>query len=81
LAQALVIGHDSASYLPTIPIKGSGDSPVNYLFERFISDDRILNHDFNQHSFIVAKSKIRSASAICPEAELRQSLFTELFTG
>lgn len=77
LCQAVLIGSDSVSHLPTIPVVG-GD----YIMERFTDNDRLLTHDFGRRSVKIDKDNIAiGQSAICPEFELKQPYFNQLFTG
>ena len=77
LCQAVTIGLESTSNLPVLPVSDS-----NYLIERFIDDDQVLTHDFDRRSVQVSKdSVLEGYAAICPEFELRQPYFNQLFTG
>lgn len=77
LCQAVTIGLESTSYLPVLP---SSDS--KYRVERFLDDDGILTHDFDRRCEDIDKSSVLEGyAALCPEFELRQSYFNQLFTG
>lgn len=80
LAQALTIGLDKNAYVPLIPV-ADNDSEPTYITERFIKDDLSLNPYFKEHLYKQPSSQVDIKAAICPEAELRFSLFTQLFTG
>ena len=77
LCQAVTIGLESTSYLPILP---TGNS--TYRVERFIDDDGMLTHDFDRRCVdINANRVLEGYAALCPEFELRQSYFNQLFTG
>lgn len=77
LCQAVTIGLETTSQLPVIPI-----SDTSYKVERFIDDDGVLTHDFDRRSVNLNKdSVLEGYAALCPEFELRQSYFNQLFTG
>jgi hypothetical protein len=44
--------------------------------ERFITNDRILSHDFEQRAFYQPLAKVSTNAALCPEAELRSTVYT-----
>lgn len=75
LCQAVNIGLDLCSHLPTIPTENG------YLMERFLNDDRVITHNFNDRITYVNQEDISvGSSAICPEYELKQEYFNNLFT-
>lgn len=77
LCQAVTIGLESTSYLPVLP---TGNS--TYRVERFIDNDGMLTHDFDRRCVdINANRVLEGYAALCPEFELRQSYFNQLFTG
>lgn len=77
LCQAVTIGLEQTSHTPTIPV---GDS--EYLIERFFDENRLLNHDFGRRVERISNNYVGIGNAaICPEYELRQSFFNQLFTG
>lgn len=79
LAQALTIGLDRSANVPLIP---TNDDPVKpYITERFINDDRELVHYYEDRIYKQESNKIDIKAAICPEYQLRSSLFNQLFTG
>lgn len=77
LAQAITIGLENTSHLPVLPTTTS-----TYRIERFIDSDGVLTHDFDRRcEDIDAKNVLEGYAALCPEFELRQSYFNQLFTG
>lgn len=77
LCQAVLIGLDLTSHTPTLPIQDS-----KYLIERFFDEDRLLTHDFGRRMAKVDSDNIGVGNAaICPEFELKQPFFNQLFTG
>ena len=90
LCQALTIGLDRQSHLPTVPVNlekvtnrslTSEEKLENFILERFINDDRILDSDYVSRLYKIKKSGILQKAAICPEYELRAPYFNQLFTG
>lgn len=77
LCQAVTIGLESTSNLPVLP---SSDS--TYRVERFIDDDGVLSQDFNRRCQDISNKDVYEGyAAICPEYELNQGYFNQLFTG
>lgn len=77
LCQAVTIGLESTSFLPVLPISNN-----MYEVERFIDDDGVLTHDFNRRSASIKSDRVLEGyAALCPEYELKQSYFNQLFTG
>lgn len=77
LAQAVTIGLENTSHLPVLP---SGVD--EYRVERFLDKDGVLTHDFDRRCEDIAKDNVLEGyAALCPEFELRQSYFNQLFTG
>lgn len=77
LCQAVLIGLDNTSHLPVIPVQGD-----NYIIERFFDNDRLLTHDFGRRVVKIGSDKINIGSAaLCPEFELQQAYFNQLFTS
>ena len=77
LCQAVSMGLEEISHLPTLPIEGD-----KYIMEGFLNKERILTHNFEERKVILSKDKItESATALCPEYEMNYSLFNQLFTG
>ena len=76
LCQAVTIGLESTSHLPVLPINNG------YLVERFIDDDGVLTNDFSRRYKTVSSDYVSEGyAALCPEFELRQPYFNQLFTG
>ena len=77
LCQAVLIGLDLTSHLPLLPIQDN-----KYLIERFFDDDRLLTHDFGRRAGKISSVTIGVGNAaLCPEFELKQAYFNQLFTG
>jgi len=71
LCQAVTMGIEVVSHLPTLPIKGG-----KYLLERFLTKDRILSHSFRDRCVELANTTVNPATAaLCPEYEMRYSYF------
>lgn len=80
LCQAVPIGFDPHSRLPLIPTL-DGDS-VKYLYESFISKDKVLTHSYDARVRYLSQNSIKKGfAALCPEYELDQGFFNNYFTG
>lgn len=79
LAQAMMIGNEQDSGLPVI--KGTNyDNVESWIIESYLNNDNYLTNTYKER-LLNAGSNIAINSAICPEYELRQSYFNNLFTG
>jgi hypothetical protein len=82
LCQALTIGLDNVGKFPIIPINNGG-----YIAERFLDDDRELTHEFSKRIFKGYSEEVsllgvkEGIAALCPEYELNQALYNQMFTG
>jgi hypothetical protein len=74
LAQALMIGLDKKSYLPVLPITNDQGS-IKFISERFINNSKILTNDFKDRLDYQEPTEVSHNAALCPEAELRSSLY------
>lgn len=84
LAQAFTIGLDKNAYIPLLKVNNiNGDNKQQWVAERFLDDERIISHDFKKrlYNYPEEYSGVMMKAAICPEAELNQSYFNQLFTG
>ena len=77
LCQAVLIGLDLTGHIPLLPIQNN-----KYLVERFFDNDRLLTHDFGRRTFEISSENMGVGNAaLCPEYELKQPFFNQLFTG
>lgn len=74
LCQAYTIGVDKQSHTPVIPYNGK------YISEAFLSKDRKLTHEYNDHIIELDKTDIDLA-AICPEYDVNPEYYNTLFSG
>ena len=84
LCQAVSIGLEGTSHLPTVPVKDTTqNNKTGYLMESFLNKDKLLIHDFNGRKVIIAPdSGIKECrAAICPEFELNSGFYNQFFTG
>ena len=88
LAQAFVIGHDTVSGLPVIPIKarsGKKDSAgsnqkFEYISESFTDSSGVLTQNYKSRLFYVNPDYVDHQAAICPEYSIRPELYGSMFT-
>lgn len=87
LAQAFTVGLDNNAFVPLLKVDYSKIDPNSeykerWIAERFLNDDREIVHDFKKRLYnYPPKGVIHTLAAICPEAEINQSYFSQLFTG
>lgn len=80
LCQAIPIGFDPHSKLPLLPVLDDGKT--KYLYESFISKDRVLTHSYEHRTRYISQNSIKvGQAALCPEYELDQGYFNNFFTG
>ena len=82
LCQAVSVGLDKMSNTPVLPIGNEvGDEVENYFAESFISEDRLLTHNFSQRIRKIKDYNVtKGGAAICPEYELNLPFFNQFFT-
>ena len=77
LCQAYTIGLDNQSRTPVLPI-----SDTDYVAERFLDNDQILNQDFDSRLYRFASdSYVTPKAAICPEYDINTAYLNNLFSG
>ena len=77
LCQAYTIGLDNQSRTPVLPI-----SNTDYVAERFLDDNQILNQDFDSRLYRFASdSYVTPKAAICPEYDINTAYLNNLFSG
>lgn len=76
LCQMVPIGLELVSHLPVLPIENN-----NYAIEKFFDSDRLLTHDFGRRLEKLEEGNVAPCNAaLCPEFELKQAYFNQLFT-
>jgi len=84
LCQALSIGVDNVSFIPTIKAQvfGNTSTPnIGYITESFLDKSDLLVHDFTSRLLVAAPGQTAVGGLLCPEASLRSTYFNEVFTG
>lgn len=87
LAQGMSIGLDKNAYIPLLKVKSSLLDPEYgadsmWLAERFLDDDKKIVQDYKKRLYKYPTNYPDNIkAALCPEAELQQSYFNQLFTG
>jgi hypothetical protein len=79
LCQAFMIGQDSFSGIPAWRT-GDGSKPL-YVTETFLDSQGYLTHDYDSRLIEVDSGKFKANVALCPEYELNQAYYNNLFTG
>lgn len=91
LCQALTIGVDGESNTPVLFVDNrtvinskskpeTKDGPF-YIAERFLTDDKILSHTFEDRLYGIKKERIYKYGAICPEYDINYPYLNTLFCG
>lgn len=82
LCQAFLIGRDRYSGIPCWSLKkGSSSIDSVWLTESFISSDGHITHSYEDRMVILDKNKVKVGVGICPEFELNQAYYNNIFTG
>ena len=92
LCQALTIGVDRESHTPLLPVGDTGlltnlsyDKKTNtapfYVAERFLNDDKELNHDYYKRLYVQPNSDVNNFCGICPEYDLNPEYYNSIFNG
>ena len=76
ICQAYTIGVDKQSNTPVIPIDSD-----KYVTERFLSNDRLLTNNDQDHYHEIDEFLVREEAAICPEYDVNSPYLNTLFTG
>lgn len=79
LCQGFMLGQDTYSGIPAWKVGGSEES--GWITESFITDRGQLTHDYADRLITLTASKTQNNIALCPEYELNQGYFNNLFTG
>lgn len=83
LCQAFMIGKEQYSGIPAWYLK-NGDSendPGIWTTETFLNSQGYLTHDYGERLLNLRKENVKTSVGICPEFELNQPYYNNLFTG
>ena len=81
LCQAFMIGRDTFSGIPAWKVTNTEDNNPLYLTESFLTSQGYVDHDYNSRLVSVDASKYQTSVGLCPEFELNQAYYNNLFTG
>ena len=82
LCQAFVLGRDIFSGIPAWKLKGGTNSSEEYwVTEGFLDATGKIVHDYGSRLIPLDKDTITNSIAICPEYELNQPYYNNIFTG
>lgn len=81
LCQAFLLGRDSYSGIPCWNIKNNASEDGVWVTESFLNSSGYLTHSYSDRLVLINKSKIKVGVGICPEYEMNQAYFNNLFTG
>ena len=54
---------------------------ICYIAERFITDEKQLDHDFNNRIYFIKKNLVNNHIAICPDYDVNSPYYNTLFSG
>ena len=82
LCQAFMIGKEQYSGIPAWYLKNS-NSPNSgiWVTESFLNSQGYVTHDYNERLITLNDANVRTRVGICPEYELNQAHFNNIFTG
>ena len=83
LCQAFMIGRDTFSGIPAWKVrnsKGDGKSSM-WVTESFLDSEGYVEHDYQSRLVAVDENKAQTSVGLCPEFELNQAYYNNLFTG
>lgn len=93
ICQALTIGVDKYSYTPVLPVSPTvmkeyfpdneniSDGKACFIAERFLNDDRIIDHDFVDRLYILNRNSVFRKAAICPNFDTDVGYYNQVFNG
>lgn len=84
LCQAFMIGKDSFSGIPAWKIKTNIENGVQkyaWVTESFLNSKGEITHDWDERMLELDDGKGEASVALCPEYDLDQAYFNNLFTG
>lgn len=79
LCQAFMLGQDAYSGIPAWKTKNG--TSAYYLTESFLDSQGYITHDYDSRLIKVDETKFKPRVALCPEYELNQAYYNNLFTG
>jgi hypothetical protein len=82
LCQAFMIGRDTFSGIPAWKVKNSAGAGSDvWVTESFLDSEGYVDHDYQARLVTVDDSKAQTSVGLCPEFELNQAYYNNLFTG
>ena len=81
LCQAFLIGRDSYSGIPCWELQDGANSGTRWVTESFLNSKGYVVHDYGERQIVLADTKVRVGVGICPEFELNQAYYNNIFTG
>ena len=79
LCQAFMIGRDTYSGIPCWQLTNGENK--HWITESFLDTQGYVTHDYSSRLLDLDKNKITTTIGICPEFELDQAYYNNLFTG
>lgn len=81
LCQAFMIGRETYSGIPAWYLKNSLDDKGIWVTETFLNSQGYVTHDYDERLLNLKNDNVKTSIGICPEFELNQAYFNNLFTG
>lgn len=83
LCQAFMIGKEQYSGIPAWYLKNAAnaDDGGTWVTETFLNSQGYLTHDYEERLLALKDENVKTRIGICPEYELNQPYYNNLFTG
>lgn len=82
LCQAFMIGQDSYSGIPAWFLKdGSNSTSGKWVTESFLDSRGYVTHEYGRRLMLLGNNHTKTSVGICPEFEMNQAYYNNIFTG
>jgi len=81
LCQAFMIGKEQYSGIPAWYLQNAANNEGTWVTETFLNSQGYLTHDYEERLLALKDDNVKTRIGICPEYELNQPYYNNLFTG
>lgn len=82
LCQAFMIGKDSYSGIPAWFLKdGNSSTSGKWVTESFLDSRGYVTHEYGRRLMLLGNNHTKTSVGICPEFEMNQAYYNNIFTG
>ena len=82
LCQAFMIGKDSYSGIPAWFLKdGNSSTSGKWVTESFLDSRGYVTHEYGRRLMLLGENHTKTSVGICPEFEMNQAYYNNIFTG